>query len=275
MPALQGLFLCRMSPQLSLSVIVPLYNEADNVGPLTERILRAVGEHSGGVELLLVDDHSTDGTWNRILSARGKDLRIRAVRHSVNRGQSAALWTGFRSARGSVIATLDGDLQNDPADLPMMLRELASCDMVCGVRTKRADTLLRRISAKVARWARRLALGVDFADTGCNLRVFKASILSAVPAFNGVHRFLPVLAHGAGAIVKEVSVAHHPRAAGVSKYGLWNRLGRGICDLVMVALFLRRQLKLLQPASGARNAQTGTEDLAVPDVSGSDAARGT
>jgi dolichol-phosphate mannosyltransferase len=260
-----------MKPQLS--VVVPLHDEADNVLPLAERIMEAVGVLPGGMELLLVDDASIDATWSRILTAREKNPLISAIRHTANQGQSAALWTGFKCARGSVIATLDGDLQNDPADLPMMLRELNSCDMVCGVRTKRADTLMRRISARVARWARRTALGVDFADSGCNLRVFKASVLEAMPAFNGVHRFMPILAHGAGAVVKEVPVAHHPRAAGVSKYGLWNRLGRGICDLVMVALFLRRQLKLLETRATYTVAQAERANPAVAGVSDPEAVR--
>ena len=246
-----------MSP--GISVVVPFYNEADNVLPLVERIFTAIGDDPAGIEVILVDDASTDATWLRIVEARQKDLRVRGMRHPQNRGQSAALWTGFSCARGSILATLDGDLQNDPADFPRMLGELKTCDMVCGVRTKRADNALRRISTRVARWARRTALRVDFADTGCNLRVFKAHVLPALPAFDGIHRFMPVLAHGAGAAVKETPVAHHPRTAGVSKYGLWNRLGRGIRDLVMVGLFLRRQLKILGPA--CVNAQVADESL--------------
>jgi len=124
-----------------------------------------------------------------------------------------------------------------------MLSELKECDMVCGVRTKRADNRVRRISSAIARKARKMALGVDFADTGCNLRVFKRWIVNQVPPFNGIHRFLPVLAHNTGAVVKETPVLHHPRAAGVSKYGVWNRLGRGVYDLIMVRLYLRRQFR--------------------------------
>lgn len=227
-----------------ISVVVPLFNEAENVTPLVQRILEALGKHTRGIEIILVDDCSTDDTWARILRARESEPRIRGVRHLQNRGQSAALWTGFKESQGRIIATLDGDLQNDPADLPRMIEDLEHCDMVCGVRTKRADNGLRKISSRIARIARRAALRVDFADTGCNLRAFKKSVLETLPAFDGIHRFMPVLAQNGGAMVKEVPVCHHPRAAGVSKYGVWNRLGRGIRDLFMIGLYIRRQLKV-------------------------------
>jgi dolichol-phosphate mannosyltransferase len=228
-----------------ISVVVPLYNEAENVFPLAERVLAALGKHPGGMEVVLVDDASTDETWQRIIEAGRKDSRVRGLRHPKNQGQSAALWTGFMGSEGSIIATLDGDLQNDPADLPRLLAELSSSDMACGVRTHRADTTIRRISSKIARIARKSALGVDFADTGCNLRVFKRIVLPTMPVFKGVHRFMPILVHSGGGVVKEIPVTHHPRVAGVSKYGIGNRLGAGIRDLIMIGLFMKRQIKLL------------------------------
>jgi dolichol-phosphate mannosyltransferase len=230
-----------MSPEIS--VVVPLHNEGSNVAPLTHEILTAFKGQHNGLEVLLVDDASTDNTWQEVLAAQQANSRIRAIRHLQRGGQSAALWTGFRASRGKVIATLDGDRQNDPADLPRLLAELNNCDLVCGVRTKRMDNSLRRLSSRVARVARRLALGVDFKDTGCNLRVFKRSVVDLVPAFSGFHRFMPVLVDGAGAVVRELPVAHRPRVAGVSNYGVWNRLGRGIYDLLMVRWYRKRQLK--------------------------------
>src|SRR5262249_44924941 len=151
--------------------------------------------------------------WQRIQEARLSERRIRALRHPRSAGQSAALWTGFNASRGRIIATLDGDLQNDPADLPQMLAELESCDLVCGVRTKRQDNWLRRVSSNVARKARKMVLGSDFRDTGCALRVFKRTVLQTLPAFDGIHRFLPILAQGGGAVVKEIPVSHRPRTA--------------------------------------------------------------
>jgi dolichol-phosphate mannosyltransferase len=231
----------------AISVVVPLYNEARNVQPLVGKIFVAFAEEKRPIELILVDDRSTDDTWQEILTVRQADSRIRALRHQSQSGQSAALWTGFQASRGEVIATLDGDLQNDPADLPRMLAELATCDMVCGVRVGRKDTWVRKVSSLIARWARRIALGVDFRDSGCNLRVFKRSVLKLLPAFDGLHRFIPILAHGRGAIVKEMPVVHHARTAGLSKYGIRNRLGRGISGLALVRRCLRGQLPATTP----------------------------
>jgi len=232
-----------MTAKPGVSVVVPLYNEGPNVLRLSKDILSALGSQSCPFELLLVDDGSTDDTWQRIEDAQRADPRVRAVRHERQSGQSAALWTGFNASEGEIIATLDGDLQNDPADLPRMLSELAGCDMVCGVRARRMDSWVRRLSSRIARWARKQALGVDFRDSGCNQRVFKRSAVAGLPFFDGFHRFLPILAHSAGAIVRELPVAHHPRVAGRSKYGVWNRLGRGIRDLLKVRRMIRRPAK--------------------------------
>src|SRR5882724_4933031 len=230
-----------MDPEIS--IVVPFHNEGPNVLPLVRAVFTALSKETAGIELLLIDDGSADDTWERMLESQRADSRVRILRHGRNAGQSAALWTGFRASRGKVIGTLDGDLQNDPADLPGMLAELANCDLVCGVRTRRMDNLVRRLSARIARLARKLALGVDFRDTGCNLRVFRRGILQTLPAFNGVHRFIPILAQSGGALVREIPVAHHPRTAGKSNYGVWNRLGRGIYDLLMVRWLLKRQIQ--------------------------------
>ena len=247
-----------------ISVVIPLRNEGPNVATLAQRTLEALRNEPRELELILVDDGSTDDTWERIQEARRADGRVRALRHARSFGQSAALWTGFKASQGGIIATLDGDLQNDPADLPAMLKELAAWDMVCGVRTKRQDTAVRRISSAIARQARKTALGVDFRDSGCNLRVFKRAVLETIPPFDGLHRFMPILAHGAGARVKEMPVTHHPRTAGRTKYGVWNRLGRGIYDLAMVRWYLKRQIKTMKPAlvAGEANASIAADNEA-------------
>jgi glycosyltransferase involved in cell wall biosynthesis len=248
-----------MSSIPQVSVVVPMRNESANVGPLATRVAAAFADSSfSPIEIILVDDGSTDDTWQQILLARRDLSNLRAVRHAASVGQSAALWTGFKASRADIIATLDGDLQNDPGDLPRLLKQLQDCDMVCGVRGKRADNFVRRASSQIARSARKLVLGVDFADAGCNLRVLRRSVLETLPAFDGIHRFMPILAHNAGAIVKEVAVAHHPRLQGKSKYGVWNRLGRGVCDLLMVRWFLKRQIG----RTTGRN-QTGLNRLAA------------
>jgi dolichol-phosphate mannosyltransferase len=244
-----------MDPEIS--VVVPLYDEGPNVAPLARQIFSALQNEPRRFELILVDDGSADETWQQIQEVSRADPRVRALRHSRRDGQSAALWTGFRASRGSVILTLDGDLQNDAADLPRLLAELADCDLVCGVRVKRMDNSLRRLSSGVARIARKLVLKADFRDTGCNLRAFKRSVLESLPPFNGFHRFMPILAQGGGARVKEIPVAHHPRTAGKTKYGIWNRLGRGICDVIMVRWYLKRQLKPVPTVETARPERAG------------------
>lgn len=226
-----------------ISIIAPLHNESPNVLPLAEQIAEAFRQESRKLEIILVDDASSDDTWDQILEAQRRDGRVRGLRHLEPGGQSAALWTGFAASRGAIVATLDGDLQNDPADLPQMVRELTTYDLICGVRARRMDSPIRRISSKVARWARKKALGVDFQDIGCNLRALKRPVLRTLLPFDALHRFIPVLAQDAGARVKEMPVKHHPRVAGRSKYGVWNRLGRGIWDLAMVCWYRKRQLR--------------------------------
>jgi dolichol-phosphate mannosyltransferase len=233
-----------LSPSVSkeLAIIVPVYDEEDNILPLAREVGEAMKNVAMDWELVLVDDASKDGTWRVIQELRKSNPRVRGLRHKKNAGQSAALWTGILNTTTPLIATLDGDLQNDPADLPKLLAEAKNVDFVCGVRTKRKDTWVRRTSSKVARWARRRALGVDFADTGCAFRVFKRSTLDGLFGFNGLHRFLPVLVHGGGHSTKEIPINHRNRVAGVSKYGVLNRLGRGIHDLFAIAWYQRRRV---------------------------------
>jgi dolichol-phosphate mannosyltransferase len=228
--------------QPDISIIVPFFNEVDNVAPLAREILDALRNEPRAIELVLVDDASTDGTWEQIMALNQTDARVRGLRHARNAGQSAALWTGFRNSRSAVIMTLDGDRQNDPADLPRLLAGLAEYDLVCGLRANRRDNFLRRISSRIARAARKAALGVDFRDTGCGLRAFKRPVLEPLFPFNGFHRFMPVLAFSAGARVMEIPVNHRERVAGKSKYGVWNRLGRGIVDLFAVRWYQKRQI---------------------------------
>jgi len=226
-----------------ISIIVPVFDEADNVLPLAREVAGALDKEPRAFELLFVDDASRDGTWERIEEARRIDPRVRGVRHARNSGQSAALWTGIQSGTGGIIATLDGDLQNDPADLPRLFAELENVDFVCGWRVIRRDNWLRRISSGIARRARKIVLGADFRDTGCALRAFRRAALDGVFPFNGWHRFLPILVQDHGTAIKEIPVHHRPRAAGVSKYGVWNRLGRGIYDLIGVRWYRQRRLR--------------------------------
>jgi glycosyltransferase involved in cell wall biosynthesis len=225
-----------------VAIIVPMFNESANVAPLVDEITRLFAAEPRPWELVLVDDCSTDDTWPEILAAQAHNPKVRGLRHTKNRGQSAAVWTGLTGSTAPLLCTLDGDLQNDPAELPRMLALLGEVDFVCGHRVNRQDSFVRKASSRVARAARKLVLRYDFADTGCALRAFKRSALTGVFPFNGLHRFLPILVAGNGSQCREVPVNHRPRVAGVSKYGVWNRLGRGIFDLVGVAWYQRRRL---------------------------------
>lgn len=227
---------------VQIAIVVPLFNESENVAPLVTELVRVFAAEARPWEILLVDDGSTDGTWQAILAAQSTDPRVRGLRHTANRGQSAAVWTGITGSDAPLLCTLDGDLQNDPAELPRMLSLLDGVDFVCGHRVNRQDSVIRKFSSRIARAARKLALRADFADTGCALRAFKREALAGVFPFNGLHRFLPILVAGGGFRCREVPVNHRPRVAGVSKYGVWNRLGRGIHDLVGVGWYQRRRL---------------------------------
>lgn len=237
-----------MSPHLS--IIIPVFNEQDNVLPLAGEVAAAMKSVSDSWELVFVDDASTDATWGRIQTAHQSDPRVTGLRHERNAGQSAAVWTGVQHTTSPLLATLDGDRQNDPAEIPRMLAMLDEVDFVCGDRSAaRRDSWLRRASSIIARWFRVKALGHDFRDTGCALRVFKRECLTGLFGFNGLHRFLPLLVAGGGWKTREVPVSHRPRVAGVSKYGVWNRLWRGLFDLVGMAWFQKRRLPAVRVLS--------------------------
>src|SRR5579859_1283967 len=220
-----------------LAVVVPVKNEADNILPLVGEIHAALsGKHVH--EIIYVDDGSDDRTPDMLREARGKYPALRVVRHRNSCGQSAAVATGVKAARAPVIATLDVDGQNDPADIPALLRRLLdeapearSYLLVAGWRHKRRDDGIRKISSRIANKIRAGMLKDDTPDTGCGLKVFTREAFLDMPRFDHMHRFLPALMIRRGGKVVSVPVNHRPRERGVSKYGVWNRLWVGIVDL--------------------------------------------
>jgi dolichol-phosphate mannosyltransferase len=226
----------------AISIIVPVFDEEDNVLPMAKEMAAAFAESKNDWELVFVDDCSRDQTWDKIAEAAKADSHVRGFRLEKNSGQSAAVWTGIKGTNRPLIATLDGDLQNDPADLPKLVGELADCDFACGWRHNRRDTFVRRMSSGVARWFRCRTLKSDFKDTGCAVRVFKRDCVQAMFGFNGLHRFMPIIVQGAGFKCKEVPVNHRDRVAGVSKYGVWNRVWRGIYDLIAISWYQKRRV---------------------------------
>jgi dolichol-phosphate mannosyltransferase len=233
------------APGLDVSVVIPVCNEQDNVLPLAREIHAAL-EGRYRYETIFVDDGSTDATAEAARAARRDGMpEIRLIRHSVRSGQSAAVATGVREARAPWIATLDGDGQNDPADIPNLLdaaRAAASprLRLVMGNRTTRRDTWLRRLSSRVANGVRGWMLRDGTPDTGCGIKVFDRAVFVDMPRFNHMHRFMPALYQREGYEVVSVAVNHRERTRGKSKYGLHNRLWVGIVDLFGVMWLIRR-----------------------------------
>ena len=232
----------RITP--NVSVVVPVLNEADNVGPLIKEIDGAL-RGKDAFEIIFVDDGSDDATLAALAALKNEHSELRVIRHRQRTGQSAAIWTGVAAARAPIIATLDGDGQNDPANITCLLaRYRAAGDparlMVAGFRAKRRDSWLKRVSSRLANDVRALLLGDDTTDTGCGLKVFAREAFLALPRFDHMHRFLPALMIREGGRVESVPVNHRPREHGKTKYGVWNRLWVGIADLIGVMWLLRR-----------------------------------
>jgi glycosyltransferase involved in cell wall biosynthesis len=226
-----------------LSAVVPAYNEVECMPALLAELRAALDATGRTWEMVLVDDGSGDGTGEAMETARAADARIRVLRLERNAGQSAALAAGLLRARGDVLVTLDADLQNDPADIPALLAALDGADVVSGVRATREDDWLRRVSSRVANGVRRAVLGDRVTDIGCSLKAYRREALDGLPLFTTAHRFLPALCQFRGARVVEIVVAHRPRRAGRSKYGVGNRLGRGLWDLVGVRWLRGRMMR--------------------------------
>lgn len=222
-----------------VSVVVPVFNEAENVETLAREIADAMTSTGRGFEILFVDDGSQDDTAARC----ERQGLVRLLRHPRNLGQSAAVLTGMWAARGDVLVTLDGDGQNDPAAIPDLLAALNNCDVAQGVRTRRNDTLWRRFGSRFARWIRGAFLRDGIVDTGCALRAFPRREGLFLPAFNGLHRLMPVLFVFRGLKVAQIPVHHRPRTAGISKYGNTRRALRGLLDLWGLFWLKRRQWK--------------------------------
>ncbi len=226
-----------------LSVVVPVHNERDNIVPLIEEIASALAG-AGAFEIVYVDDASRDDSLAVLREARARFPQLRVVRHLTRSGQSTAVRTGVKAARGAWIATLDGDGQNDPADIPKLIaaRATAAAGVKCfaGWRVNRRDDFLKRVSSKVANAVRSRILRDATPDTGCGLKLFERAAFLDLPYFDHMHRFLPALFQRAGWQVVSVPVHHRPRTRGQSKYGMWNRLWVGLTDLRGVGWLIRR-----------------------------------
>jgi dolichol-phosphate mannosyltransferase len=221
----------------AVSVVVPLFNEEESIQILQQE-LRAALKHLD-YEVIFVDDGSLDRTVERI--EVGANARV--VRFKKNTGQSAAIYAGLTAARGATVVLIDGDLQNDPADIPNLLDEIArGADLVCGYRVQRRDTLVKRLTSRIANAVRSRFTKDGVRDTGCTLKAMRRECVSALVPFKGMHRFIPALVKGAGYRLVEIPVNHRSRRFGQSKYGLGNRAVRATIDMFGVRWLLSRRL---------------------------------
>ncbi len=250
-----------MSP--SLSIVIPVYNEEGNIAPLLAELESVLAKAAPDAEVVLVNDGSRDGTHDAILRELSRYPRVRYLRLRANTGQTAAFDAGFRAARADWIATMDGDLQIDPADLVAMLaaRDATGADFLYGRRARRKDGFLKTVSTKIANGVRNRLTGETIVDTGCPLKVFRREIADRIPLFTGFHRFFITLAHLEGFTSTEVVVSHRPRVAGTSKYGVWNRVFRALRDCLVVRWMQARRFRYAVDEierGGAVSASTST-----------------
>ena len=229
-----------MSAELStpaVSVVVPLYNEEENAPLLQAELATALSGLAH--EVIFVDDGSTDQTVSRLTKAP----EIRILQFEKNAGQSAAMFAGANAACGDVVVLIDGDLQNDPADIPRLLAEIErGADLVCGYRAQRKDTLVKRLTSRIANFVRSRFTKDGVRDTGCTLKAMRRECVRTLVPFKGMHRFIPALVKGAGYRLVEIPVNHRARKFGQSKYGLGNRAVRATVDMFGVRWLLSRQL---------------------------------
>ena len=224
---------------MDLSVIVPLYNEEDCVGPLYDAIVKSVDTMGIDYEILFVDDGSADRTIPKAIRLAENDKRLRIIKFRRNYGQTPAMAAGIDHARGKVLVTMDGDLQNDPDDIPVLVHKIEEgYDIVVGWRHKRQDKLLtRKIPSRIANWLIGKITGVPIKDNGCSLKAYRADVIKNIPLYSEMHRFIPAMTSLAGTTIAEIKVKHHARIYGESKYGL-SRIYKVLMDLLTIKTIL-------------------------------------
>jgi dolichol-phosphate mannosyltransferase len=232
------------APAPAVSIVVPVRNEQDNIAPLIAEIAAAL-DGRWAYEIIYVNDGSTDATTERLAQERGRRPNLREIRHAASCGQSAAVRTGIRAARGGIVATLDGDGQNNPAFLPDLIGAIeqggAKVGLAAGQRVGRKDTGFKKFQSRVANGVRNAILRDGTRDTGCGLKALRRDVFLALPYFDGLHRFLPALVRREGFDIVYVDVTDRPRRSGVSNYGFFDRLWIGIMDLAGVWWLIRRK----------------------------------
>ena len=229
-----------------ISLVIPCYNEEGNLRELIKAIGDALEPLKLPYEIVITDDCSADKSWEILKELAAGDPRVRVQRFASNCGESAASWAGLKAARGKYLVTLDGDLQNDPRDLPKFIEALKQFDCVCGTRIEtrgKGDNFVRIASSHIANWVRNKLSGEQISDAGCTYRAFKRECIENLKFFQGMHRFLPTLIKMEGFTVTEIPVTNNPRFAGHSHYGVWNRLFASFYDLLAVRWMKKRMFR--------------------------------
>lgn len=229
-------------PHRDISLVIPVYNEEDNIKPLIAELREVLPALGRSYEIIFVDDGSRDRSFELLKKAASQDQQIRIIRFKKNTGQTAAFDAGFKAAQGDVVVTMDADLQNDPHDIPRLVEKIGESDVVCGWRHQRRDPWIKIVSSKIANFVRNKLSQEEIVDTGCSLKAYKKECLQKLKLFNGMHRFLPTLAKMEGCTVTQVKVNHRPRRFGTTKYTISNRMVRAFTDLLAVRWMKRRHL---------------------------------
>jgi glycosyltransferase involved in cell wall biosynthesis len=232
----------RENPPIDISVVVPVYNEEENLPVLIPQIAEVLKALGKTYEMIFVDDGSKDQSRRLLKEMVTQYPQIRVLGFKKNCGETAAGAAGIKEARGGIVITIDADLQNDPKDIPRMLDYLKEYDMVTGWRQKREDSWVKRITSKIANRIRNSLSGEEIQDSGCTFRAYKRKCLQEIKLYKGMHRFLPTLVKMEGYRVIEIPIAHHPRKFGVSKYTTWNRMWRAFVDLLAVKWMKSRHI---------------------------------
>ena len=240
----------------AVSIVVPVRNEAENIAPLVDEIANALDKHLA-FELIYVNDGSTDRTEAELARLMASRPWLRQIRHEISCGQSAAVSSGVMHARAAIIVTLDGDGQNDPAFIPALLEAMMKAPhigLVAGQRVGRQASGFKKFQSRVANAVRSVVLRDGTRDTGCGLKAFRRDLFLRLPYFDGLHRFLPALVRREGYAIGYVDVVDRPRRAGMSNYGMWDRLWIGILDLIGVWWLIRRRRRVPRVSEVKRNA---------------------
>ena len=232
-----------MRPDPQLSIILPVHNEAESLPILWEELAKSLARLGQDTEVIFVDDASTDASVDVIRGLMARDDRVRLLRFETHSGLTAVFFAGLKAARGSILATMDSDLQNDPRDLEVLLASLGNADAAVGARVVRYDSRLKRISSRIANAIRNRVTGDHVLDSACSMRVMRRECLQAFPPYNGMHRFFPTLLRLAGHRVVEVPIRHRSRRFGRSKFGIRNRAVPAFFDLLAVSWMMRRRLR--------------------------------